>query len=742
MSSRCSRTYRCGRTSFASSVAVITGWLLFAVSSGCFAQQRIIVNPTFVQRFQRDGTAMADYTASVPNSFCTQPGSCLRYLGDARCLTPTNTPVDTQGCMAGWITTDPYDDDALAPFVQDGHIKAPTQVGIGPNVEGLDVPDGSAELNAHNPGRLYQIVCLAGGEVIPFSYSLGDPNSTGPGASQARFGIFVNNSNYPGTQAGPGSVQISSVVSTQTMVPQSGSVTAPAAAGLYQIGFEAIQPASGTQGNYIANVSITLKPLVDFAAPSLEITEGQSGFLLVRVNGTVPAGGISVSLQPGPSTASPSDFTLGTPVAFGSSVIGAATLSSNGAGGYLLFIPQGAYDGNALSDSRNETATNPSGSVRIPISTTADTILEDNETYSLTVEPPGANGSSPAAQWDLATAASCSPSPSLAATATIVDNDVDLMVTKVVDHAAPAAGGTVTYTVTFGNNTARPTIAPLTAHDALASVTDAVTPGLTFTSWTCAASGGASCPGGPVDGTTSGSGAITGNATLPAGSGTAGGVVTFTINAVVEPAQCESLTNTATISVPAPLQEATSADSGFTTPAPGGSGNNIASTPIAPVCPPALVTVETTTPRISAIAGQNVTMSFRVTNSGSGAADGTRIDNPVPPGLLSFAWACAAAGGAVCPNASGTGPIGETVDTFPAGGSLTYIVTALVAASDSSAITNTVTVTPPAGGLCSGSCIATMQVLLAIASIPTLGTAGLLLLMAGLAVVATRLLRR
>lgn len=574
----------CGRSSSAHQVVLMAG-LLLAVSSNAFAQQRIIVNPTFVKRFARNGTPLPDYSASVPNSFCTQPGSCLRYLEDAKCELPSNTAdVDTQGCMVGWRTTDFYDSNAREPFVQDGHIKAPTQVGIGTNLEGLNVPNGSAELNAENPGRLYQIVCLAGGEVIPYSYRLGDPTSTPSASSQARFGVFKNDTTFPGMAAGPGSVDDSTVVSTQAMVLQTGSVTAPPDAGLYQIGFEAVQPGAGATGNYISDVTITLKPLVDFA-PALPIPEGQSGFLLVRVNGTVPPGGISVSLQPDAPTASPSDFTLGTPQAFGLSVVGAASLSSNGAGGYLLFIPEGAYDGNALSESRNETATNPSGSVRIPISTTADTIIEDNEVYSLIVEPPGTNSSSPIADWDLATAASCSPNPSLKGTATIVDNDIDLLTTNIVDQAAPEAGGGVTYTVTFKNNTAQPTIAPVTAHDDTATVADAMPPGLAFTSWTCAASGGARCPGGDVDGTTSGMGAIVGDALLPAGIGAAGGTLTFTINALVGGTQCDSVTNTATISVPASLQEATSADPGFTTPAAGGSSNNSASATIVPVCP-------------------------------------------------------------------------------------------------------------------------------------------------------------
>ena len=654
--------------------ALIAGLLLLAVSSHAVAQQRIIVNPNFVKRVDRNGNPMSDYNIGVPNSSCSPANSCIRYLGDARCLTPSGTPVDNQGCMVGWITTDPYDGNTRSPFIQNGFIKAPTQIGLVPNVEGLNVPNGAAELNAENAGRLYQKVCLAGGEVIPFSYSLGDPTSTLSDFSQAKFGIFLDNTNYPGSAV---STVNSSIVSTQTMVPQSGTVTAPAGGGLFQVGFEAINPPAGIVGNYIANVSITLKPLVDFAAPTLQIVEGQSGFLLVRVNGTVPAGGISVSLQPGAATASPSEYTLGTPVAFGSSVVGSASLSSNGAGGYLLFIPQGAYDGNALSDSRNETVTNPSGSVRIPISTTADTIVEDNETFSLTVHSPGTNGSSPVAQWDLATAASCSPNPAETATVTLVDNDVDLVATKLVDNTTPAAGGNAIFNVIFNNNTARPTVAPLTAHDATASVSDAAPPGLTFTSWTCTASGGASCPGGAINGTTSGSGTISGSAFLPAGSGAAGGTVTYTITAQVGATKCSSAVNTATIFVPGSLQEATAADPGFTTPAPGGAGNNSASAVIAPICP-ATLAVAVTDGSSTYTPGSTGTYTLTVTNSGLATANNLTVSDSLPSGVTLMATpTCVATGAAACGTISGSaggssfGTTGASLATG-AGSSLVY----------------------------------------------------------------------
>ncbi len=545
----------------------------------------------------------------------------------------------------------------------------------------------------------------------------------------------------------------------------------------------------------------------------------------MRVNGTVGASGITVSLQPDvSSTASPSDYTLGTPVAFFGSSHVDTTLSPNGAGGYLLVIPPGAYDGNALSDQRGETSNNPSGSVRIPIFATDDTILEDNKTIALTVEPPGTHGSM-ASDWDTGVTG-CWPSSSLTSTVTIVDNDVDLLAAKLVDSTAPASGSFVTYTVTFTNNTARPTVAPLTAHDAIATVADAVPAGLTFTSWACAATGGASCPA------ATGTGAISGNAVLPAGNGAAGGSVTFTINALVGATQCSSVTNTAMISLQAPLQEATSVDPGFTTPMPGGSGNNSASATIAPVCPASLAvsvtdgsatytpgstgtyTVTVTNSGLAAATNLNISdalpsgvtltaapgctpagtatcgaisgsaggssltatgaslatgaghslvytlpvafapamtadplvniasasasnapapvsgsdsdarspftvgiskstsstvaqpggtvaYTVTVTNSGAVAALGTTIADPIPAGLTSFSWSCMSAEGAACPNASGSGAINETIAVFPAGGSVQYQISAAVSAAPPATVTNMATASPPVGGVCS-----------------------------------------
>ncbi len=96
--------------------------------------------------------------------------------------------------------------------------------------------------------------------------------------------------------------------------------------------------------------------------------------------------------------------------------------------------------------------------------------------------------------------------------------------------------------------------------------------------------------------------------------------------------------------------------------------------------------------------GGSVTYTVVVTNAGPGAANGTIITDDLPePPLSNITWNCVQAGGAVCPNASGTGDISETIATLPVGGSLTYTVTADIDVTATGNLVNTASVAPPAG---------------------------------------------
>ncbi|WP_190279016.1 Cys-Gln thioester bond-forming surface protein [Dokdonella koreensis] len=95
--------------------------------------------------------------------------------------------------------------------------------------------------------------------------------------------------------------------------------------------------------------------------------------------------------------------------------------------------------------------------------------------------------------------------------------------------------------------------------------------------------------------------------------------------------------------------------------------------------------------------GGTVVYTITVSNVGNADAIGAVVNDPIPAGIDTFAWTCAASGGVACPNASGSGAIAETVATFPVGATLVYTVTATVSANPPATVVNTATVTP--GGL-------------------------------------------
>ena len=99
--------------------------------------------------------------------------------------------------------------------------------------------------------------------------------------------------------------------------------------------------------------------------------------------------------------------------------------------------------------------------------------------------------------------------------------------------------------------------------------------------------------------------------------------------------------------------------------------------------------------------GQALTYAMTVTNLGPTAVPaGAMVQELAPASLTGIAWTCAASGGAVCPLASGTGPVSQTLpDPVPVGGTLTYTIAAQAdpSASGAGTIRHTATVTAPAG---------------------------------------------
>ncbi|MCB0162597.1 MAG: DUF11 domain-containing protein [Anaerolineae bacterium] len=82
-------------------------------------------------------------------------------------------------------------------------------------------------------------------------------------------------------------------------------------------------------------------------------------------------------------------------------------------------------------------------------------------------------------------------------------------------------------------------------------------------------------------------------------------------------------------------------------------------------------------------------------NLGPGDAAGSVVEDPIPAGLSAFVWQCTPSGGANC-TPTGSGPINDTLTSFPPGGQVTYIVTATLVATDATVI-NQATIVPVAG---------------------------------------------
>lgn len=286
-------------------------------------------------------------------------------------------------------------------------------------------------------------------------------------------------------------------------------------------------------------------------------------------------------------------------------------------------------------------------------------------------------------------------------------------VTKTSPDATAVPGGTITYTITVSNTGS--------AAAAGTAVSDPLPNGIASSTWTCAASGGAVCPN------ASGSGGLNQTiATLPAG-----GSVTYTITATVSDNPPATVGNTVAVTPPGgalctPGDTPPPCGSGVTTPSAGQVG-----------------IVKTVTPD-TAGPGEELTYTLSIVNNGGSPADGTQVSDPVAPGIASYSWTCAASGGAVCPNASGTGDLNETIATLPPNGLVVYTITATVGGSPPEVLDNLATITPPTGAVCSGPCTATASVLglLPVQAIPTLEGWGLALLGTLLGLASLRLLRR
>jgi uncharacterized repeat protein (TIGR01451 family) len=143
-----------------------------------------------------------------------------------------------------------------------------------------------------------------------------------------------------------------------------------------------------------------------------------------------------------------------------------------------------------------------------------------------------------------------------------------------------------------------------------------------------------------------------------------------------------------------------------TTPADCDVTPTPASCAVIAVTPPAgtaQLLVQKSVNTATAMPGGTVVYTVAVSNTGTVAATGTTIGDPLPAGVESYAWTCAATGGATCPNATGIGALAETIATLPAGGGVTYAITAVLSATPPASIVNIADASSSGTSVCAGT---------------------------------------
>jgi uncharacterized repeat protein (TIGR01451 family) len=235
----------------------------------------------------------------------------------------------------------------------------------------------------------------------------------------------------------------------------------------------------------------------------------------------------------------------------------------------------------------------------------------------------------------------------------------DLSITKTDGVTTATPGGSVIYTITASN------AGPSNATGA--TVADTFPAALTCT-WTCAGAGGGTC-------TASGSGNINGTVNLPSG-----GSVTYTASCTISAAATGTLSNTATVTAPG----------GVTDPTPGNNSATDSDT----LGASADLSITKTDGATTAIPGGSTTYTIVASNAGPSNAMGATVADSFPA-ALTCTWTCAGAGGGTC-TASGSGNLNDTVN-LPSGGSVTYTASCAISAAATGTLSNTATVTAPAG---------------------------------------------
>jgi uncharacterized repeat protein (TIGR01451 family) len=616
-------------------------------SSAVHAQiQRSIVNPSFELPFTGTRAAVLNPFFSSVNWVAVDSGEIPGW--------ETTHPLVTNGCPAGGGLTTPYNCTPIELWANSFSSVVPAQ--------GIVL----AELNAYQASKLFQNVCMSTGEVFNFNFA----HRGRSGVDRAQFQIGATNvvildvsTNTAGTgviNAGGGAVSTSATGIPGGWTRYAGSYTYTGASGVQPLGFSAISSSGGSTGlgNLLDDINIQLKPYATFVNAITSRAEGGAGSLpQIKIVGSVPAGGLSMTFAVSGNATFSADFDYSASTTLTNVIGNGSSLS--------VTVPAGNYS-DALA---NNVFT-------LPINIINDTVIENNETIGLTMP---ANSAS--SNFVNANTTVCGGAFNSSMTHTIIDNDIDFRATKSTSASGTlTVGSTVFYTLTFANVTpAILTLAPLTAHDAATvTISDPMPAGISLGAWTCTASG-TSCPA------ATGSGAIAQSVNLPVGA-----QLSYAVQATLLPGtQCvQSVTNTSSISSTAlspsndNLTEGTSVQ---------GNASYVFQTNTASVSHTVASCADLSITKSNGVntltAGQATTYTLVISNAGPANANNALLKDPGAAGLLCTAVSCTASTGLASCASLGAVNIsllqgsGIVLNNFPANSSYSFQVTCGITAT-------------------------------------------------------------
>lgn len=221
-----------------------------------------------------------------------------------------------------------------------------------------------AELNAHQPSRIYQTVCLLEGDEIDWQFSHRGLSGTDVmdfsiGTAQRVVRASTNNGGVGGhSNCGSGGLITDSTCSSVqagSWRDYSGSFTWTGATSLQEFGFTSISASGGgpESGNHIDQIQLRIRPFIEFAQSETRNAESGTSLNLPQlvVSGYLDAP-VSVTVN----------------VVGGTAVLGDDFTTPGGGTSFTISIPAGTYTANQFD---------------LGISVIEDNLSEDDETIEL-----------------------------------------------------------------------------------------------------------------------------------------------------------------------------------------------------------------------------------------------------------------------------------------------------------------------------------------------------------------------